>query len=1047
MAKKNKGGPSTINGILYQMLYALFTVSKLRIDQIEKDKDINEIRLILEPMGGGGDQRIVRNNQYIVEQLKARTTNKPWSLKEIIESVLPDLYKAVDVNKSNCSYKFVTESQMGEWEDVLSFFKSLNAISIKDSERDVVSLLDENKKLLFRRKGNTDNTYWGKKEYTAKELFDFIVDKLSVKTRVLKEDITTVQKKLLHLLQNFYFIGGQTQEIISDKIDTYLSAIIPYNHQCSDIKSKLLSSLLEKACDGNACIDADDFFKEHGLNATSLRNTNNLILNSRTFLKNILKVKGYNSDNDVRPFSIQNLKVLKSDYDDRLVTILHGESGNGKSWNMYALADSIVRNNEGVIVYIDAKGDCEKDLNNLAAKFNEHIWGHDSGPSLNRIAERFKDLNISKNIWCFVDNIQDPKEAYDLICQQWEVWGFRLVISCQEHIYSNLNSLSDKYDDIEVKPYSLDELTVYLKNQANIKWHQVPADIRDVIHKPLLAHIFCKLPNPLHAESEYSLYDSFWKKIGSDSHHFDSVGIQKLAFSLLNNVTYPWTKQQLIEADIDTSQCERLIRVGWLRHTCDGRYEVSHLRLLNWAIAEGIVNAYYNREITEKEITEQFNEIIVKYKTYSGQCVGYIPMDIIWIASVRNDNPSLTRTLLQNISSIYRVSETIYPHLLPTIGSKIILYMFDELIRLINEDADNMIIHYLIDGLILFQPDELKQQLIKMLSSECKLQQRYAAEIIKKCPLAIYLDILWILHCNATEKPEDYFQYKNDSEHSVYGDTFDALLACVIGHPTWIEEKVRTAPSKEPISDLAYLLANLDDGKDIWSKCKRSFFNKIPPNKERAIATNINKWKDSEEIQWCIDRLRIKEDLLGSSALSALSAISPEDAIPYMEKVPNDILYFTRFSAPKDLLIQRPELANMQLLNILKNSENPLWSSLIYQGNELLMSEEVFDYILDKLEEYIKQLLLPVPENKKINLYPVLTMLSKTNSLPLLKCLQKRKNGSLENNLKIWLSSIGPRKFMCTDSLEREPALNILYKMGGNAFIEVVNEYLIVGNR
>ncbi|MCK5021642.1 MAG: hypothetical protein KAR54_00130, partial [Candidatus Pacebacteria bacterium] len=693
-------------------------------------------------------------------------------------------------------------------------------------------------------------------------------------------------------------------------------------------------------------------------------------------------------------------------------------------------------------VFINASGDCEKDLKSVAVRFNEDIWDHDSGPSLNRISKRFEELGITKTLWVFIDGIQDPKEAYDLMFQPWESWGFKLIMSCQENIFTCLQQVNDRFNEFEIRDFSLAELNRYLNKLPAIEWHDVPADIRNTIRKPILADIYCKISNPLKADSEYYLYDSFWNKIDSN-HRFDNVGIQKLAIGLLNNALYPWTGQQILDAGVDKLHYERLNKVGWLRETLDGRHEIPHSRLLNWAIAESIVNAYQNKEITENEIAKLFNDIFANNKLFSGQNIGYVPMDVVWIFTVKNLNTSVLKTILNKISGTYYATETLYPDLLPTIGPMILPYMFDELMKLIQEpDTKNLRVQHLIKGISHFDSSELKNYVMKMLSSDHKLVNRYATKIIIQRPSPHLLDKLWTLHCEATIKPNDFFQHKNDSLHFVYKDTFGALKSCVRLNPSWIIKKIKETSVEEPVHDLAYLLANINDGKDIWLKYKKQFFSKIGKDKERSLATNICKWRDSSKKQWCIERISRKDNLLGPSALRALCAISPSDAAKFMKKLPDNLLYLARNSAPKELLIQMPDEANAQILDILKLSDIPLWSSLVYQGNESLMNEVAYDFILDELNKYLEKLLDPKIEIKKINIYPIIDMLSKISSLSLLGCLQKRRGHGLEKNLKKWLVKIGPRKCLGLDSLERKPALNILYKIGGDAFIDVINKYL-----
>ncbi|MBW8016204.1 MAG: hypothetical protein FVQ82_08460 [Planctomycetes bacterium] len=67
-----------------------------------------------------------------------------------------------------------------------------------------------------------------------------------------------------------------------------------------------------------------------------------------------------------------------------------------------------------IAIFINSKGDSEKDLNTAAAVFNENIWGHDYGPPLNRISRRFEELGIKRTLWVLIDGIQNPSELADI---------------------------------------------------------------------------------------------------------------------------------------------------------------------------------------------------------------------------------------------------------------------------------------------------------------------------------------------------------------------------------------------------------------------------------------------------------------------------------------------------------------------------------------------------------------------------------------------------------------------------------------------------------
>ncbi|MBU6173450.1 MAG: hypothetical protein KGQ60_06570, partial [Planctomycetes bacterium] len=84
------GGPSTVNGVLYQMLFSLLTLGGYRVDRHRLgDGRLEQVTLILEP-SSGGDQQALYPGVRVVTQLKARSTGGSWSLQEIVRGVHGD---------------------------------------------------------------------------------------------------------------------------------------------------------------------------------------------------------------------------------------------------------------------------------------------------------------------------------------------------------------------------------------------------------------------------------------------------------------------------------------------------------------------------------------------------------------------------------------------------------------------------------------------------------------------------------------------------------------------------------------------------------------------------------------------------------------------------------------------------------------------------------------------------------------------------------------------------------------------------------------------
>jgi hypothetical protein len=196
------GGPSNVNGVLYQMLYSLLTLGGFRAvgPQLQNGR-LDQLTLVLEP-SSGGDQQVFYPCVRVVTQLKARSTGGSWSLQEVVRGVLPDLYRAVELVQLNSEYQFVTEGEQGRWSQVEEFFRSLpQGIPI----RACLDTLDDKKEIKFGRARATDgalDSFWGVEPYTARRLFRKVVDTLRERAEVASESYEVTCRKTWVLLSS-----------------------------------------------------------------------------------------------------------------------------------------------------------------------------------------------------------------------------------------------------------------------------------------------------------------------------------------------------------------------------------------------------------------------------------------------------------------------------------------------------------------------------------------------------------------------------------------------------------------------------------------------------------------------------------------------------------------------------------------------------------------------------------------------------------------------------------------------------------------------------
>ncbi len=394
------------------------------------------------------------------------------------------------------------------------------------------------------------------------------------------EPLETVQRNVWNLLGNFTFVGGQTQDHLRRQVDSLLLALVNFDIEVGEKRDAMLTGLARRAVHGGAELDSTAFMAEYGLDSVPL--TNWLVLRERgqKYLAGELRRRGYNPDDDVRAELAESMTARWPD--SAPILVLSGESGQGKSWLMYAIADRLATEKE-LAILVEATGDADRDLEHVAGLFWREIKGNDTGPGLDRIAARRRELihrRAERWLTVFVDGVQDAAEAKRLAVFPWEEWNIRLVVACQPDLAGTIERRAQGRAVVfEVGDFTLPQLQLYLEKRFGDEWPRIPADIRHTIRRPLLAEIYATVAagGTWRPTNEYELFSAYWDRLRQDEqalYPLDVVGLQRLARSLLDGARYPWGREQIADAGLDSPAVARLVRLGYLRQTEAGQYEI-----------------------------------------------------------------------------------------------------------------------------------------------------------------------------------------------------------------------------------------------------------------------------------------------------------------------------------------------------------------------------------------------------------------------------------------------------------------------------------------
>ncbi len=1049
--KTRIGGPAMMNGAAYQLLWSVLRFWKTTIRDVisgPADLEPEALTLILEP-SEGGDLRF----GGVVEQIKTRSSGEPWSLEQVIGEVLPDLYKACRANKPPSRYRFVTESPMGKWEDVYAFFGSLRD---RSKGQDPLSLLDSEHELASAAKNRTLATKVRKigGGYTERGIFLYIA-------HVLREGVTNPGSKrakkqgfqdsekvlygnMFRLLGGFDFYGGQLGPTIESEVLEELAARGVKDHELGDKLDSLVGSLLRRAREGEAAITRDIFLAQHRLQAIDLRNWNLITRESQFFVGMYLSRHRYQDSEDSRE-STSLLRLLQAGAEEKPV-IAWGESGQGKSWLFYRTAHQLAQHGD-VVLLLDSTQEVARDRHEAARLFCEMIWGADEQLSLERLAHRVRCLipEFPSGTWLtlLIDGVKDPGYLVDLSAQEWETLGIRVAVAFT-HDHDDADFLPSGLHSFQVREFFHGELRRYLKLRLGEDSLLPPHDVQQLLKRPLMARLYCDRVaegGQWQPKNEYQLIEGYWTGQASYA-PLATDAITELASLLPEGEDYPWTLSRLRAFGIGEIDFQRLRNTHLVRLTHGDRtVELWHDRLLQWAIAEGLVTGLRAKRLTSENLQAQVR--ICLESDQAGRRFSYVPMDVLWLLA----EPTASRE--NDVQEILKVLELIDGplELVPTLGTRIVPHLFSRL-RQISGDSSYSEIRYL--EFLESIPDSLISGFaVDMLSDRQVRLQKTAVRILGTHGSPGALDRLWNLYRDWSRQSEANNMVEispgtlDEVERINFYDIAQidkALGNCVRSSPDWLEEAILNAePENDFVHTLVFLIPKVVKGGELWRRVKKVAFEKVKPNHERCLGVCIASFHDREEIPWLRERIHYKKDFTSSMVRKALYLLAPEEALQPIDPESSLELALGRFWWLPPLQMEYPEQTADLLFGTIRRAENPWLAASFYDGRENWMSEEILDFLLDSTVDLLAAgLSESLPEKR---LYRAFSKLEDISRRELLECFWKRHGKSLEKNLTSWLIREGP-----TDGRGRrltpEAGLAVLRKIAGQGMAQVANAYL-----
>ncbi|MBI3916369.1 MAG: ATP-binding protein [Betaproteobacteria bacterium] len=1020
------GGPAAINGFLFQIIHHLGWLADVTLTGSLDGQEVKDACLVLEPRSGG-DARAEASGTYLVEQYKTRQGGS-WSLADL-ESVLCDLRSGVPPSRpESARYRFVTDGHAGRLDTFGAFLADIKSVAGPDD-------LDNGKKRNF-----------GKNlVVTDHEFFDHIIGA----TQTSASQSTAEERAVVfHLLSHFemeFSVSGSARAI---EVEGLLRRYAPDLGDECKVREHLVGVLVERLSKGETRLDAagiDLMFRHVGLNPERLRRLAALPETMNALTRRRLARLKYQPIRDVR-----NVPEWPA---DKPVLLIAGESGTGKTWQLGRLLEAFGQ--ERKIATLVPAARTREDLLTQASR---DLWqtglGETSDKSLIAVTNFLRELAPSAStpeLIVALDGVQDIDLARDLVRQDWVDCGVRLVLTVPRSVARSLVLTDgDAIHLHSVDEFSVDELDTLLRRNGR-RWADLPSDLKKLLRSPILAGLFLELPYvsvQSAPRSEYEIFEGFWERITAKGRLGDEGIVTALATHMHEGKPYPLPRPIWREIGLDSEEAlARLETTGWVRSTEIGEVAFAHDRLLNWAVAESVVQRFQRRQLSISDLAAFIAGSGDEDRNVRRQ-LGYVPMDTLWLLSRDAQHSATLGQLvarLEDSREFGSYGEDLYVHLLPTLGQRAVPILIERL-SAITTDSDGgyqvSLIGKAFANLAKQENVELEEAINSLLNAPSRNRQNVAIAALTAMPDARCLDRLWQLHQQHLDALED----KTDgSRYGNYEASFAALRAGIMLDPEWLRNRILEADAeKERVSALGYLLNALDhpDAPAIWKETGDALMAKVSASKPRSLLYCIARFLDREKLHFVVKHLSRSEDFASGAALAALSVLDPLAAINRLTEVKESERYFTRNNWLPILLRAQPELTRKRIRELAEaDPKGRLLVEHLFSERPDEMDEAMLRFVLRALENDLREHLGEAVTGDPIWLCHPLDLLGRIVRPEFMAILEAEAGGELERMIAAVACSCLRTNSNYRDHV-RESARRILILMGGEGITTLIKREL-----
>ena len=879
---------------------------------------------------------------------------------------------------------------------------------------------------------------------THREFFDAIHSATHGTTgsAVLDRNVT------FHLLSCFEMDFNVDARACALKIEERLR---PYVNNFGDetaTREQLVGVLLDHLSQGEVVLDADAIdamFRHVGLSPARMRTLAKLPETMRKITRRRLDGVGYQADRDVRQVPQWS--------DEKPVLIISGESGVGKTWQLGRLLRA--RGKQGdIIAFVQAARTSEELLSQAARDLWQQGLRETSDKTLVAVSHILRELDpdlCAPGPIIALDDVQDTDLARALVRQDWVDWGMRLVLAVPSAVGRALAMTDGQTIQVhDVQDFSGEELASLLE-LAGRRWSDLPADLRGLLRRPILAGLFLELPYESirkSPSSEYEILDRFWTRIDSKGKLGDKGIVMALSAHLADGKTYPL--ERTMWPEIGLSDADGLMRIeatGWIRATEAGDVAFAHDRLLNWALAVSWVSRFASGDLSAADFGAFEGQQQVRRSRVR---LDYVPMDVLWLLAERGESSQrlcqLVRRWEDRCESRHHVEE-LYVQLLPTLARHAVPILLERLRDITGQSDGDGRVRLIAKAFAALAQQEnvpLQDAIGTLLSTSSAERQNVGLAAVTAVPNAGHLDRLWELH---GQRADALVENRSASRYANYQASFRALSAGIELVPAWLRGRILGAhPGKDRISELAYLLNAMEhpDAAGIWSETADSLMANVPTDKPRSLLYCIGRFQDRDKLDVVIQHLSYSSDFAGGAALVALSSLDAQTALDRLAEARDAERYLFRNQWLPLLLGAQPDLTRRRILALAEAEPEErrlrFIVDLFFERPDQV-DAAMLRFLLRILATDLRKCLDGSPTNSQTWLYHPLDFLGRVTRRDLLSVFEAEAGGELEAMIAAVACSRLDTTSNVLDSI-RENARRVLIVIGGEAIMTLIAQEL-----